>query len=226
MMDFIKSNKPIARKKLLLGLSILVVGITVLLMLCNVDGDRLDNSAQLKWREITPGLTTEQEVKQLLGDPDLVGSLNLEGISEPGQFLQQVRVYLCGQRSHVYRYLGLIVYLRSGKVWSLKTGYLALQENLSVADLVERYGKPEFVTWSRRSSSNNVVIYPEQGFLAEVRGTPYMEEAVVREIVYFPPMALDRVKQEFWDEMSLVELPAGFLEDLPRTTQDPWGFKP
>lgn len=191
---------------------------------CNNDPLIANNVERPNWRGITPELTTEDKVKQILGDPDLVGIINLDGSPDFGQLLKEFKVCLCGQRFYLYQPLGITVYFRSGQVWAWRLGFSALPEKMNISDLIDLYGKPDLVTWSSRISTDNIVIFADKGVLARVHGTPHRENATVIEMIFFSPMPLDRVTEEFWREMSLTEAPVFPTQDLSPTIKDPWGF--
>ncbi len=69
-------------------------------------------------------------------------------------------------------------------------------EPVLLDDLVQQYGPPTMVEWSRESPSSVVIVYPHIGVLANVASLPY-DEAQVTSLVYFVPRTRLRVMVDF-----------------------------
>ena len=141
------------------------------------------------WNDITPGVTTTEEAKQILEKTAGIGANNIDTYNTS----PRIRFSLSLETPCVNR-------KTLGRVESLDGNVIELQlmENLHIVigDVVQRIGEPEYVisTPFIGGGNNFVVIYPDKGVAFYI---PYDTEVVesgtqIISLILFDPTDLDR----------------------------------
>jgi len=132
------------------------------------------------WRGITPGVTTEQQVVILLGQP-----ARKEQVSEFTCFVYPSEI---GVNAWPHK-----VYLANGIVYRIKENVpISREKYISLSVFIERYGDPQKVTWAALWPQTRTFVFPEHGIsvVADHVGEP-PERYRVWQIDYFVPMSLE-----------------------------------
>ncbi len=150
------------------------------------------------WRGITPGVSTQNEVLDVLGQP-------AEQTSEPSMF-----AYWEEDFRHE-------VYFRGDTVWLIRavTGPDQKGNWPQADDFVELYGPPQAIFWSTWSSSGRIVPFCENGIFIEGNHSGIIAS------YYFEPMSLSKCVREFSDFIA-AENP--FPNSDMKMVRDPWGY--
>jgi hypothetical protein len=176
------------------------------------------------WRGITPGETTEQEVIQVMGQPDDIEHCRIR----LDRWRWSRDIADCFSDPMTYKYNELLgpklltatheIRFRSGRVWAIaESRWPYLNPDLiSVEKFVENYGLPEKVTWSGLSPHYRAILFCQQGVMVQA------SRSGVIQVFYFTPMPLNKCLQVFRDEVA-TEKP--FLDsDVVVGPADLWGF--
>jgi len=166
---------------------VLTVGLVLTLIGALIWSWQILPRAGPEWRGIKVGESTSRDVVALLGEPD-----------------------------HIERHLFDMDYLYSGGapdpwlyrivisqdiVQVVEENTLQQSDNVLLTDLIDKFGQPSLIEWSKKYADRNVIVYPRIGILAEVVALP-LPEAYMTTIIYFRPRTDLRVTVDFFDWLS------------------------
>jgi hypothetical protein len=188
--------------------------------------DRLPAEMSLDW--ITPGETTQEEIRRRLGDPvkDYIcqeGQITWEGLASLYDVSKD-----CSQGYTIYQYEQQIseeipyrynlehqIHFQEGIVWLFIEGINTLGDQPE-NNLVKELGQPEDVTWSWFGGSTRAILYCEQGLM--LHGNTIIG---VKWLFHFEPIPYDQCLTDF--EFWIPRIDPNVDTDMD-VMKDPWGF--
>jgi hypothetical protein len=158
------------------------------------------------WNGVVTGVTTEQEVVAILGEPANVKRTLFRTI-------YQYEVENLADFPSRHPFFNEI-YFRAGKVDYIIENILVQDGEVTLNTLLRLHGKPERSTFSDPHFGANGVLYCEQGFIATISGN------IVFYKIYFEPQSIKACMRKF-----RFALPGYWKgpEDI-LAEEDPWGF--
>lgn len=139
------------------------------------------------WQSITPGQTTLEELKEILGEPDSIVELGKLGLS---------LAYKDVSRSTPDDFL---IDFSCDCVVHIRINMLARYHDpaITLAEMLEKYGEPEAVTLANYPGGAIAFVYAKQGIQVISQGAlpEDADTAAVLAIEYFIPMSLDEYMQ-------------------------------
>ena len=132
------------------------------------------------WRGITPGITTEQQLVALWGQPSR--KEQLDGF-----------IWYAYPTEYGGEAWPNAAYLADGVVYRIEEAVpISREKYTSLSVFIERYGDPQKVTWAAVHPQTRTFVFPEHGIsvVADHAGEP-PERYRVWQIDYFVPMSLE-----------------------------------
>jgi len=123
------------------------------------------------WEQLSPGMSTKEDVINKLGEPQTVE------ISEDGEILEYPT-----QNESMPNYV-----VMKGGVVQYTTMFLPAEERECLAEIVQKYGEPEKITYSSFMRGAKTYVYATQGITLIVN----KKTGVVYEKESYTPMSLD-----------------------------------
>jgi hypothetical protein len=110
------------------------------------------------------------------------------------------------------------IVIRDGVVEYIEEDALAYSYDIGLTQLIDQYGIPDHVMWSREGPELRIVIFLNHGVFVSTTAIP-LDEARVTRIFYYQPRSLVRLLVDFSEEISPVN-------PFPRSDivgpRDPW----
>jgi len=157
------------------------------------------------WQGIVPGVSTEQEVLQIMGEPARV--------TRQGQYISYEFRSPIGGIARLDE-----VMLQGGRVRLIRVA--VIESNLKL--VLTRYGEPEAVTWSYTNHYKRLFIYARQGIAVVAQIDLPPAESHILERWYFEPMSLAR----FWEELAPLRVPQQRPNPEDKAPEDYWPREP
>jgi hypothetical protein len=167
----------------------------------------MDDDVGPTWRGITVGQSTVDDVVAILGTPTSV---------EQGVLGQKI-VYQYQEGPFEWGIHHIVT--RAGVVEHIEEDVLAYSYDISLAQIIERYGMPDHVLWSQEGPELRAAIFLEDGVFVSVTASASLDEAQVTRVFYYRPCSLFRLLVDFVGEISPVNL---FPNSDVRGPRDPW----
>jgi len=157
------------------------------------------------WREITVGKSTADDVVAALGMPTSVERRSLGQIA-----------YLFQDGDFDWAMHRVII--RGGIVQRVEEDVLAYPYDVSLSEIIDQYGTPDYVLWSKEGPELRIAVFLKDGVLVSATALPANESQATR-IFYFRPRSIIRLLVDFRDEISIVN---PFPSSDVVGPRDPW----
>jgi len=157
------------------------------------------------WQGIVPGVSTEEEVLQIMDEPARV--------TRQGEYTSYEFQSPVGGMSRMDE-----VMLWDGRVRLIRIQ--VCDNNLKL--ILVRHGEPEAVTWSYAHSYTRLFIYARQGVAVAAQINLPPAESNIFERWYFEPMSLER----FREELAPLRVPQQRPNPEDKASEDYWPREP
>lgn len=184
---------------------LVVIVFVILLTLCSwIWKAQLISDVGPTWRRITVGQSTVNDVIAILGEPSSVES----------GWGQIVYVYQEGR----FEWGMHRIVIRGGVVQGIEEDVLAYSYDIRLTQLIDQYGKPDYVMWSRDGPDQRIAVFVQDGVLVSATALP-LNEAQVTRAFYYRPRSLVRLLVDFRAEISITN---PFPNSDVVGPRDPW----
>lgn len=156
------------------------------------------------WRQIVVGVSTKEIVFEQLGKPD-----------ETVNRFMATEYHYWDTTSTLAPHR---IIVSKNEVEQIVVNPLQFDERILLGEIIEVYGEPRTVNWSRTSPGHRAIAYPEMGVFIDVVALP-IEEAIVTRIIYFLPRTRLRYYVDFRNRISHTD---PFPDSDIVGSKDPW----
>jgi hypothetical protein len=197
-MKLVKGRK----SRLLAAMAIILVSVVLCSM--TIWKAQMISGVGASWRGITTGQSTASDVIAVLGVPTAIED-------KSGRI---VYLYQEGQ----YEWAIHRIVIKDDVVELVEEDVLAYSYDMDLVDLVDQYGSPDHIVWSKEGPGLRAAVYVDEGIFAHVIVRSSSRDQVAR-ILYFEPRSLPRLLVDFRDEISLCN---PFPDSDVIGPRDPW----
>jgi hypothetical protein len=202
------------------------------------------------WRDLTVGLSNEQDVIKVLGEPDVVQEF------QNGDLFKYYPPDTSSTRYPIPDYSIALINDLVVQI-ALPAKFSVFNREVFLSEFINEYGNPDFITWSRTrnrpqyipytrllvedelfplnpanlppgESGYRTVIFVDEGVLLRVAVSSSFHDSRVSYIVFYQPCSLPCVEAQFYDSFWASEPPphtqtfrGGGGDMMPK---DPWGL--